>query len=115
MWRLSDSNTLKNKASDWNPNDEWKLKQINDTFFIIENLSKRMVLGTKNGSKVVKEEAKETKVKTSQMWEKGNQDSQGYFVLIGVSSKKALTAHSSDVLEIKGTFLTLYSFVYREK
>ena len=115
MWRLSDSNTLKNKASDWNRNDEWKLKQINDTFFIIENLSNGMVLGTENGSKVVKEEAKETKEKTSQMWEKGNQDSEGYFVLIGVSSKKALTAHSSDVLEIKGTFLTLYSFVYIEK
>ena len=117
MWRLSDSNTLKNKASDWNSNDQWKLKQINDNFFIIENLSNGMVLGTENGSKVVKpEEAKETKEKTSQMWEKGNQDSEGYFVLVSVSSKKALTAHSSDVLEIKGTFLTLhYSFVYREK
>ena len=74
-----------------------------------------MIIGTENGSKVVKEEAKETKAKTSQMWEKGNQDSEGYFVLISVSSKKALTVHSSGVLEIKGTFLTLYSFDYREK
>ena len=98
---------LKNKAEVWTSNDVWIFKpktRDDELFYIIENISKKMVWGATDDDKVIQEVFKEGKA--NQLWKTGKRDAEGYFTLENFGVPKVITAISESDLEIKGN-LTL--------
>ena len=69
--------------------------------FYIENINKTKVWGTTNDNIVILENFEEGKAQ--QLWEKGEPNAEGYFILENSEVPKVITAGTSEsVLEIKG-------------
>ena len=103
-WKL-DGNKLKNKEGLWKSDDLWNFKFRDDGLLYIENISKTKVLEAKSDGKVILEDFEENKAE--QLWQKGNPDAKGYFILVpslssSVKVPKVITAISESGLEIKG-------------
>ena len=97
-WKL-DGNMLKNEAGLWKSVDSWIFK-TKDNISIIENISKRKVLGATSGGKVIQEVF--VAGKADQLWKKGEPDAKGYFTLENSGVPKVITAISESGLKIKG-------------
>ena len=83
----------------------WNFKTKDDDLIYIENISKAKFLGTTIDGKVILEDFEENKAE--QLWQKGNPDEKGYFILVpslpsSVTVPKVITAISESGLEIKG-------------
>ena len=107
LWKLDD-NILINKKGLWKSVDLWKFKTKDDGLIYIENTSKTKVLETTNDNQVILEDFEENKAE--QLWQKGNPDAKGYFILVpslssSVTVPKVITAISESGLEIKGNIL----------
>ena len=81
----------------------WNLKPQNNSYFVIENISKTKVLAkTENDYSVILEDFKENK--TAQLWRKGEPNDKGYFTLqnsiLGVLDI-GLTAFPSSSLKLE--------------
>ena len=104
---------LKNKAGIWKSDDLWIFKKRNNESNIIEliyieNASKEKVIGlTRKGDKdkVILEDF--DKLKSKQLWIKGEIDAEDYFTLINFIEPVLLTATSESDLEITGN-ITIY-------
>ena len=104
LWKLDD-NLLINKKGLWKSVDLWNFKTKDDGLVYIENTSKTKVLETTNDNQVILEDFEEDKAE--QLWEKGEPDAKGYFILVPslasfVTVPKVITAISESGLEIKG-------------
>ena len=104
---------LQNKAGFWKGKHEWnfKIKLNSDDLIYIENI--KPILGIKitfileanNGAVMLETDVEENKAE--QLWQKGNPDAKGYFILVpslasSVTVPKVITAISENDLEIKG-------------
>ena len=81
----------------------WNLKPQNNSYFVIEHISKTKVLAkTENDYSVILEDFKENK--TEQLWRKGEPNDKGYFTLqnsiLGVLDI-GLTAFPSSSLKLE--------------
>ena len=75
-------------------------------------MSKTKVLETTNDNQVILEDFEENKAE--QLWQKGNPDEKGYFILVpslpsSVTVPKVITAISENGLEIKGNIIEIHS------
>ena len=109
LWSLNGQN-LTNKGI-WHSNDKWNFKNFSDdTMIYIENMSKNKVLGViSNDDEVIEEPM--VKFKLGQLWEKGNADKEGSFILRNFESRMILTAISKNRLAIKGINLCCVHFI----
>ena len=95
-----------NQANFWKSKDEWNFQEEGDMIFV-ENVSEsrknseKRILGEASDGKVVVETY--DKEIFSQLWEKGEANSEGFFTLTNNDSELLLTATSANNLEIKGT------------
>ena len=97
-----DGQNLTNKGI-WHSNDKWNFKNYSDdTMIYIENTSKNKVLGVISNDDEVMEESM-VKSKLGQLWEQGNPDKEGTFILRNFETRMILTAISTNRLAIKGT------------
>ena len=94
-WKLDD-NLLKDKAGLWKSVDSWIFK-TKDNISIIENISKRKVLGATSDGKVIQEVF--VAGKADQLWKIGEPDAKGYFTLENSGVPKVITAISESSLE----------------
>ena len=80
--------------------DEWNFKTKDDLVYI-ENISKTKVLEESSSDMILLEDFKENK--TEQLWEKGEPNDEGYFILESFKRGPCygLTAISSNSLETK--------------
>ena len=113
LWKLDD-NILINKKGLWKSVDLWNFKTKDDGLIYIENMSKTKVLETTNDNQVILEDFEENKAE--QLWQKGNPDEKGYFILVpslpsSVTVPKVITAISENDLEIKGNIIEIHSQV----
>ena len=102
-WKL-DGNMIQNQEGLWKSNDMWNFT-IKEELIYVENINETKVWGTTNDGKVILEIFEEDKAE--QLWEKGEPDAKGYFVLVPslasfVTVPKVITAISESGLEIKG-------------
>ena len=97
-----DGQNLTNKGTIWQSNDKWNFKNYSDdTMIYIENMSKNKVLGViSNDDEVIEEPM--VKFNLGQLWEKGNPDKEGTFILRNFETRLILTAISTNRLAIKG-------------
>ena len=87
-----------NKADVWQSNDKWELKTDDSTCHIV-NVSEDKVLSIENGQ--VNMEAFGNNDKR-QMWEKGEENDEGFFTLTIPDTEKVLTATYLNGLSIEG-------------
>ena len=96
-WKL-EGTTLLNKGAFWKSDDAWNFKTQDETVYI-ENASTAKVLGVETITDRVFHEVFDEN-NNSQMWLKGEESEDGFFTLTNPSSKKFLTATSSETLRV---------------
>ena len=89
-----------NKGPFWKSDEAWNFKTQDETVYI-ENASTAKVLGVETITDRVFHEVFDEN-NDDQMWLKGKESDEGFFTLIHPSSKKLLTASSSDTLRVYG-------------
>ena len=104
MWTIKD-NKLKNDADIWQSNDQWSIitngTTLNETFVYIENsLTNKFLVVVENNTTAPEKIVAQNDRK--QMWIKGVQNREGYFLLTDPESNKTLTAVNATSLEIRG-------------
>ena len=92
-----------NKAELWASEDDFEIT-LNGSFYLIENISKKKVLGINGESNVVVEE-NFVEDKDGQLWKKGELNIEGYFTLAGSKSQKVMTAVSEEKIKMEGKLL----------
>ena len=92
-----------NKAELWASEDDFEIT-LNGSFYLIENISKKKVLGTNGESNVVVGE-NFVEDKDGQLWKKGELNIEGYFTLAGSKSQKVMTAVSEEEIKMEGKLL----------
>ena len=102
LWKLDDKKLI-NKAELWASEDDFNIT-LNGSFYLIENISKKKVLGINGESNVVVGE-NFVEDKDGQLWKKGELNIEGYFTLAGSKSQKVMTAVSEEKIEMKGKLL----------
>ena len=100
LWKLDNGN-LRNYENIWISKDRWNLKKAGGQFYI-ENLSQNTTLGITHGGKIIEEKLEAGKV--GQLWNKGRNNSEGYFNLRSLECQNLMTAISSSDLKIKGNY-----------
>ena len=98
LWKL-DGTTLMNKNAVWQSPDEWDFITEGTLMYIEKTSEGNKVLGT-DGNMVTPEVKKENE--KGQLWNKGNENAEGYFTLENHESSQFLTAISATGLGIKG-------------
>ena len=105
LWKKSDG-ALINKSNLWESQDKWKFIKCEDQTFYIKNRRNQGVLTpTENDDSVIEAELKSNDA--NQLWQRGEENEDGYFEIINTLSKKKLAAMSAVKLEVKGTILNL--------
>ena len=94
-----DGVTLINKNAVWQSTDEWNILTERTMVYIVKTSEGNKVLSAV-GNMVIPEEKDENK--KAQLWNKGNENAEGYFTLENSESSKFLTAVSATSLQIKG-------------
>ena len=102
LWKL-DGKKLINKAELWASEDDFEIT-LNGSFYLIENISKKKVLGINGESNVVVGE-NFVEDKDGQLWKKGELNIEGYFTLAGSKSQKVMTAVSEEKIKMEGKLL----------
>ena len=83
----------------WQSTDEWDLITEGTLVYIEKTSESNKVLGT-DGNMVISEVKNEND--KGQLWNKGNENAEGYFTLENLESSQFLTAISATSLGIKG-------------
>ena len=95
-----DNGNLRNYENVWISNDRWILEKAGRREYHIKNLSQNTTLGITHGGKIIEEKLEAGKV--GQLWNKGRNNSEGYFNLKSLECQNLMTAISSSDLKIKG-------------
>ena len=100
MWKFEDEALKSKSGTIWKPEEQWTFvtAEKNGSMGCIENSGKDIGLGI-NGDSV--HEVTSYQNDATQIWKKGEPDSDGYFTLTSPRSQKVLTAISDQILEIK--------------
>ena len=101
LWKL-EGYTLLNKGNFWKSDDDWRFN-TQDGKLCIENVSTAKVFGIETNTDNVFHEIFDES-NTNQTWLKGEENDEGFFTLTNPSSKKVLTATSSDTQKVYGEY-----------
>ena len=105
LWKLLANGTLKNKERKWQPVGNWTFTSAteknrkNETLIHIRNNNDNKTLGAFDRRAIANETF--VKGKHTQLWKRGQTNTEGYFTLQNSDSQKFMTADSNN-FELKG-------------
>ena len=105
-----DTQELKNLAGIWFSNDNWQFKVIDDETSSIReilNIDNYKLLGISGNIADLKEQT-QNQGSAGNLWQIGETDSLGYYLIIHNATNKVLTAANATTLTIEGTYLIKY-------